>query len=324
MYQLLLILKYLVRKIAPLIAAIAVCLCTMMVIVVISVMGGFLDMLESSIQRTTGDVIIYRPGLSGFPHYDQMIEEIEKLPEAAAATPIIENYALLTIDNNAFPVKLVGIRPESFNAVTPYKQNLVWDETGIADHIARQFEGQDFGDEFQRDIDRIIEQWRALTFKDFAMTNTTPPGWQPRSDVMLPTIVIGIEVNPWHVRDEQGQYSFANSLPALLSRHAETVSLTTTPITPAGQLADMRPQRRSFVAINEYKSGHYDVDSLFVFLPFEVAQSMLDMEAFEATFEYDEDTGEVLGQTVRKSYQHTVHPNACVCDKQVSSFFIFI
>ena len=41
MYKLLLILKYLRRKLAPLFAAMAVMLCTAMVIIVISVMGGF-------------------------------------------------------------------------------------------------------------------------------------------------------------------------------------------------------------------------------------------------------------------------------------------
>ena len=46
MYKLLLIRRYLGRKIAPLFAALAVMLCTAMVIIVISVMGGFLDMMR--------------------------------------------------------------------------------------------------------------------------------------------------------------------------------------------------------------------------------------------------------------------------------------
>ena len=81
MYKLVLISKYLRRKIAPMFAALAVTVCTMMVIIVMSVMGGFLDLLRSSVQQVTGDLIVDAATYTGFPYYQQLIDELVLLPE---------------------------------------------------------------------------------------------------------------------------------------------------------------------------------------------------------------------------------------------------
>ena len=51
MYKLLLIFKYLRRKLVPLFAAAAVTLCTALMIVVISIMGGFLQQWRDSAKK---------------------------------------------------------------------------------------------------------------------------------------------------------------------------------------------------------------------------------------------------------------------------------
>ena len=56
MYQALLTRRYLFSKVMPLLSAAAVMLCTAMVIIVWSVMGGFLSMLLSSGKAMIGDV----------------------------------------------------------------------------------------------------------------------------------------------------------------------------------------------------------------------------------------------------------------------------
>ena len=56
MYQFLLTHRYLTSKVMPLLAALAVALCTAMVIIVWSVMGGFLVMLINSGRTLVGDV----------------------------------------------------------------------------------------------------------------------------------------------------------------------------------------------------------------------------------------------------------------------------
>ena len=298
MYQLMLILKYLVRKIAPLIAAIAVCLCTAMVICVISVMGGFLDMLEISIQRTTGDVIITR-GLTGFPYYDQLIAEIDKLPQAEAATPVIESYALLSVGDQAIPVKVVGIRPASYEKVTPWRRNLVWSEQDVIDKIRQRQNRPDFPPELRADYDAQVEQLKKIDIKQFGETMTVPTNWQTDPQHPLAAAVIGIEVNPYHIRDARGQYDLDNSL--VFPNHWPTtrqVKLTTVPLNTRGSVDKLSPKSRNFITVNEYKSGHYEIDSMTVFVPFDVIQKMLDMEGYKGYPQYDDVTGRPVGEAV--------------------------
>ena len=81
MYKLHLILKYLRKRRIAWVSLIAVMLCTTMVIVVISVMGGWLSMFRSSFRGLSGDVLVEARSLTGFPYYEEMIARIEKRPE---------------------------------------------------------------------------------------------------------------------------------------------------------------------------------------------------------------------------------------------------
>src|SRR5580765_3352595 len=74
--------KYLRRRRIAWWALLAVALCTTMVLVVISVMGGWLDMFEHSFQGLTGDIIVEssNDSLVGFPYYEEMIDRLVKQP----------------------------------------------------------------------------------------------------------------------------------------------------------------------------------------------------------------------------------------------------
>ena len=96
MYQPLLANRYLTSRIIPLIAVAAVALCVALVIIVVSVMSGFLDMLLSSGRTLMADVIV-RSGDPGLPYYEDLIDEIEALPEAAAATPVMNRIRLIVL-----------------------------------------------------------------------------------------------------------------------------------------------------------------------------------------------------------------------------------
>src|SRR5881275_938015 len=100
MYKLHLILKYLRKRRIAWVSLLAVTLCTVMVLVVISVMGGWLRMFRDSFHGLSGDIVISSPrALSGFPFYQEMIDRIEKLPEVEAAAPVIKAYGLINIQD---------------------------------------------------------------------------------------------------------------------------------------------------------------------------------------------------------------------------------
>src|SRR2546421_9489563 len=101
MYKLLLILRYLRKRRIAWVSLIAVALCTALVLVVLSVMGGWLRMFRQSFHGLSGDIQIVSSGTQGFAYYPEMIARIEALPIVGAgnAVPVIKTYGLLTLDN---------------------------------------------------------------------------------------------------------------------------------------------------------------------------------------------------------------------------------
>jgi ABC-type lipoprotein release transport system permease subunit len=125
-YHLLLLRRYLTSKVLPLLAALAVMLCTATVLVVWSIMGGFLTMLLDSGRTLVGDVIIAWPTV-GFGYYQQLIDDLEKDPLVDAATPMIETPGMLRLpDGRVELVWIKGVEGKGYDRVTRYAGALWW------------------------------------------------------------------------------------------------------------------------------------------------------------------------------------------------------
>src|SRR5690349_1947025 len=127
MYKLHLILKYLRKRRIAWVSLIAVTICTAMVLVVISVMGGWLRMARTSFHGTSGDVQVMATGMSGFPFYDEMVKEIETVPEVGAgnATPIIRTFGLIQIqEGGPEGVQVLGYRINQVGQVNDFTKSL--------------------------------------------------------------------------------------------------------------------------------------------------------------------------------------------------------
>lgn len=139
MYQPLLTSRYLTTRMIPLLAVAAVALCVALVVVVISVMTGFLNMVRSSGQTLMGDVVISYP-IRGIPQYDLLIATIQEHPEIVAATPVVDTWGLLRMPypegdaKESEQVQIWGIEPESFSAVTGFSDTLQWNN--IPDNVS--------------------------------------------------------------------------------------------------------------------------------------------------------------------------------------------
>jgi len=140
MYHALLANRYLTSRVIPLIAVAAVALCVALVIMVVSVMTGFLDMVRLSGRTLMGDVIISYP-VSGIPYYERLLDRIEDLPGVAAASPIVDTWGLLKMPYPQGPnketetVQVWGIEPRGFAQVTEYADTLYW-RTNTPDELA--------------------------------------------------------------------------------------------------------------------------------------------------------------------------------------------
>jgi len=76
MYKLFLCLKYLRRRYLAIIAALAVALCVAMVLIVVSVMDGFLRQVEVAAKGLFGEIVVDSASLSGIGLYDEFISKL--------------------------------------------------------------------------------------------------------------------------------------------------------------------------------------------------------------------------------------------------------
>lgn len=266
MYKLLLTFRYLRRKLIPIFALLAVTLCTAMVIIVISVMGGFLDMVKNAGRTLMGDVSMYA-GLGGFPHYEDLIAELEREAEVESATPIIVAYGLVKIETTIKGVQVYGIDGESADKVTRYRDTLQWNSTLLKDYpsVARFYEGVD---------------------PQTVGVGLYVPGEKDKPrDERTPALSMGIEVSPYNSRTSDGSYAFPVPMPGT------KVTLTVLPVTSGGGMT--QPSTDQFTVVNEFMSGVYDVDSQRVYIPFDIAQKMMLMNEADRV---DRQTFEVIGK----------------------------
>lgn len=280
MYHALLTNRYLTSRVIPLIAVAAVALCVALVIIVVSVMTGFLDMVRSSGRTLMGDVIVAYP-VSGIPYYDRLIERIEALPEAEVATPVVDSWGLLKMPYPEGPnketetVQLWGIEPESFARVTDFADTLYW-KPNTPQELAAMADGK--GDpRLSEDPRRIINEQQPererttaeILFEDGLTLRHTPDD--------RPGIVLGGHVSVGNERKSDGSIRPMGNGHWWMPRF--DVTLTTLPISTGGGL--LEPESFIFPVVNEFFSGVFLIDDKRIMVPLDIAQAMLHLDEGE-------------------------------------------
>ena len=112
MYKLFLCLRYLRSRVIAYFAILAVALCVAMMLIVISVMNGFLHKIEIAAKGLFGDIIVDAGGLSGMAYYDDFITDLRRLPEVDDASPFIFTGGILESKHftNRQLVQISGVR----------------------------------------------------------------------------------------------------------------------------------------------------------------------------------------------------------------------
>lgn len=312
-YQALLTRRYLTSKIMPLLASLAVMLCTTMVLVTWSVMGGFLKVLLDSGRKLVGDVKIEWPN-TGFAYYDELIRDLEAdsgltvaprtSPRTAprstaaspprgliiAAAPIIESFGVLGLpDGRTVNVMLKGVEPESFDRVTNYYNTLWW----------RPLEKP-----LPKDDDREDPRLQNLSRVDMLTPGAVPDDKSDAWPAMLengkrlqrfhtgsghvkPAVVLGTEVTGYNRRSASGVYvpmrsrsrdsdGNINLLSTFMPLDGE-VTLHVLPLDKKGRGIEM--QSRIFPVANEFKTDVFLFDKGVAILPLGELQKMLKMDA---------------------------------------------
>ncbi len=132
MYKLFLCLRYLRSRIIAYFAVLGVALCVAMMLIVVSVMNGFLDRVEKAAKGLFGDIVIESGSTRGMGLYDEFIAELRtRVPDVVVASPFILNSCFLQVPGNSEwnqIVQAAGIRlPERAN-VTDFAKGLYYQQ----------------------------------------------------------------------------------------------------------------------------------------------------------------------------------------------------
>lgn len=292
-YHSLLTRRYLTSKVMPLLASLAVVLCTAMVLITWSVMGGFLKTLTESGRSLIGDVRISWPNV-GFAHYEDLIDRLVADPAIAAAAPIIEGPGLITLPDNKTEYVLVrGVEGESFARVTDYETTLWWKP--LERPLPKDRAGADprLSEKYREQFGRFYEEGLALEEAD------------EETGEIEPAMVLGIEVGGWNMRTAWGGYlpwtqavvqpdGSVRSLDTFVPRD-QKLALRVIPLDTKGQPMDV--VTRVLPVANEFESGLYDIDRQTVLVNFHALQRMLHMQAAKRVVEEEFDPIAFPGET---------------------------
>lgn len=262
-YQALLTRRYLTSRIMPLLAALAVALCTAMVLIVWSVMSGFLGMLLASGRTLMGDAAITWP-VSGIAHYEDLMERLESRPEIEAVTPTIETLGLVGLPDGSPKIwTLIGVDGPSYDRVTSYADTLWWKP--LAQPLPK--------DKHQDDprlflSEQYLRDGLALTERD------------PMSNQELPAVVPGIWATGYNSRNVGGW-----TVPRYRFMPDAEVTISVLPLSQRGAAIDVAAKR--FHVANEFQTGLYEVDANTALIRLDALQRMLDMNEAQRVEAFD-------------------------------------
>jgi len=304
MYKWFLAFRYLHTKLIAFFGVASVTLCVAMVLVVISVMGGFLDTIRSQARRLHSEIVVDAGSIPGFPLYEEFRDYLkEHLPEVVkASTPVIINYGIFRVPENTYTklAQVMGIRMSEYIQLNDFAKGLEYDRffPGTT-HLGPQqmpvvglMEGNRF--QWPAYLEEANQAWRrtvtdANTVKEFdrlpyekalypetvANINgervfAVAPGPPTLADREYPGLIAGCDVMSW--RRPDGKFD------RFLARGG-MVTLTLQAVSPSGNQTGEPPITAPFRYVDDSRSGIFEIDSKSVYVDFEVLQKKLAMDA---------------------------------------------
>ena len=327
MYKIFLTLRYLRKRRIAYFAIAAVTLCVMMVLVVRSIMGGWLDQVKVRARGLLGDVVVDNSRFSGFPLYQEFIDEIQKWPEVVQATPVIYTYGLYQIADTTWNgmVRVVGIRLDEVYRVNAFKPSLFYERfypgtttlgpqqqpvVGI-DPQAPRMHVADSTREY------IRPQLPAAYMDALAKSKADPIADDDSTDTMLNDLLKRAGLPPLPgvydgpLGPDEPPQMIGNPLPGIILgrdiiatresdgryRRPETVPrggkviVTIAQITESGEIEV--PPKQVFRYTDDSRTGIYEIDSQHVYCDFDTLQKLTLMGEDERI---DPETFEVIGK----------------------------
>lgn len=298
MYKWFLAWRYLHTKLIAIFAVLGVTLCVAMVLVVMSVMGGFLDTIKERSRGLLADVILDAGTLQGWPFYQEFADYVEReLPGVVAhTTPVIYTYGVLRVPVSTYtkPARIVGIRFDEYCQVNDFARGLhyakYWPGTTHLGPQEQPLAGLDDSGRLRLppDLEAAHQRWReapATTAAEREAFDRLPFGRFPRDvaerlyDTGLDPgyrgpahhgVIIGCDLI--NIRREDGNYdrAYARGL---------DMALMVLPLTSRGTVTAEGAIKIPLRYADDSRTGVYEVDSINVYVDFDMLQQRLAMDA---------------------------------------------
>jgi lipoprotein-releasing system permease protein len=246
--------RLLEKKRIALFSLAAVTLCTAMLLIIVSVMGGFVEQVRNKSHGLMGDVVVEGDQIRGFPDYEGFIQKLKSPPLneiVEEATPILYTAGLMRVQKPytsgsswTNPVQVQGIKLDGKIAVCDFKKGL-----------SRYNNGQK---------DKVILDKPQL-----------PPG-ETEADKLF-GMIFGLDICGLAYRDQDGNYH--RNIPPYTP-----ASLSLIPINRKGTFVDTSAPAltQKFYLVEDSRTGIFDIDSRYVYVDFDVLQKLLYMNEQES------------------------------------------
>jgi lipoprotein-releasing system permease protein len=263
LYKLHLIKKYLLKRRIAWISLLAVMLCTAMVLVVISVMGGWLRMFKSSFRGISGDVIVQQRSLSGFPYYQEMIDKITALPDVEAAGPSIDTAGLINIEGYHDIVEISGIDIKQIGKIGDFPQTLYSQYEARKKDLLAQANKPGISEiDRQKLVDEAEHPTPSFDLRKDVNYSQIAKSWR-RPGIIMSDAMLGL-----HRGQEPQDYTYEYK-----------VTLTVVPIRPHEDVTAQNAVAIPFWIVDTSHPRIYQLEYNRVYVPFDVLQSNLEMNA---------------------------------------------
>jgi len=139
-YKFTLAFRYLIRRRISYFAIAAVALCVFVVFVVITVLTGLSRDFKQKVHSSVGDCVVYTKSLVGFGYYDEFLDILRKEPYVEAATPVVNSYGLVSVnETGGLDVygqsvrEIAGVEPVSLSKVMGFGKWIEYHKNDVAD-----------------------------------------------------------------------------------------------------------------------------------------------------------------------------------------------
>ncbi|MFQ5413753.1 MAG: ABC transporter permease [Phycisphaerae bacterium] len=288
--------RYLHTKIIAIFAISGVAVCVFMVLVAMSVMGGFLDTVRERSRGMLSDVIVDNGWMQGFPYYDAfsktLMEQHGDIVELV--TPQIISYGIFRVPStgDTRPAQVCGIKLDEYVRVGTFAEGL---------HYARYYPGTTnlgpqqqpiagYGEDGRIHLPDVFEaanrrwadgaadadavaEYREHPFSQFPMPGTRVfeawAGPPMLTGDPYPGAIIGCDM----INQRTSTGTFERFYP-----RGMLVSLAVLPLSEAGTPTGEPPVNLALRYADDSRTGVYEIDSMAVYVDFDTLQQKLAMD----------------------------------------------